>query len=139
MKNIYVFVFSLFLFNGSAKNTEQLASSAYQNAQSPAITGENDLIGYWNYTVANAPYEYSKGVLIISESENKFSVTVNLNNGTLNGEEVTVEGNQINFKVYVEGTVASVTLTVTGDTISGSSISQDGTLAIEGKRGVMPE
>lgn len=116
-----------------------MASSAYQNAQSPAITGENDLIGYWNYTVANAPYEYSKGVLIISESENKFSVTVNLNNGTLNGEEVTVEGNQINFKVYVEGTVASVTLTVTGDTISGSSISQDGTLAIEGKRGVMPE
>lgn len=103
------------------------------------LSYEDGLVGYWDYTVPNAPYEYSKGAIVISKSEGTFSVVVQLNGGSINGEDVKVNGNEINFKVYIEGDVVSVTLTAVDDTISGNSISSQGSMAIEGKRGAMPE
>ncbi len=99
------------------------------------VLSDSELIGQWHYTVVNAPYEYSKGVLIISKSDDHiFQVAVNLSGNTVNGQEVVIKGNEINFKVYIEGSPISVKLIAKGDSISGESVSQEGTLEIQGQR-----
>lgn len=100
----------------------------------PSSFVANDLVGEWNYTVPNAPYEYSKGVMIISKVEEAFAVTIQVNGSTLQGEEVVVNGNEISFKVSIEGAPIDVTLSAEGDKIFGQSVSPEGTLEIEGSK-----
>ena len=94
-------------------------------------------MGAYEYTVENAPYEYSKGVIIIAKLSETYTVKVKLPNGELAGEDVQVVDNSIKFNVFIEGQTVAVDLTVDGDTISGKSTSYDGTFNIQGKRQVL--
>ncbi len=93
-----------------------------------------DVVGAWNYTVENAPYEYSKGILMITKKDEAYNVDVQLTAGTLPAEDVEVDGGKITFVVYVEGSKVSVVLNVDGDKITGESSSMDGVFAIKGAR-----
>ena len=95
------------------------------------------LLGAYEYTVENAPYEYSKGVIIIAKLSETYTVKVKLPNGELAGEDVQVVDNSIKFNVFIEGQTIAVDLTVDGDIISGKSTSYDGTFNIQGKRQVL--
>ena len=95
------------------------------------------LLGAYEYTVENAPYEYSKGVIIIAKLSETYMVKVKLPNGELAGEDVQVVDNSIKFNVFIEGQTVAVDLTVDGDIISGKSTSYDGTFNIQGKRQVL--
>lgn len=98
------------------------------------VTGQSDLVGTWQYTVASAPLEYSTGVLSIVKDDGEYAVQVQLTGGTLKGENVSVDGNTIRFKVNIEGGMVSVELAVTGDEITGTSSSSEGIYTIEGER-----
>ncbi|EAQ99659.1 hypothetical protein [Maribacter sp. HTCC2170] len=98
----------------------------------------DEVTGAWEYTVENVPYEYSKGVLMISKENKEYIVKVQLQHGAINAENVKVKDNVITFTVNVEGSNVSVTLNVDGDKMSGESSSYDGNFAIEGKR-MQPE
>jgi len=100
--------------------------------------GEDELVGYWNYSVPNAPYEYSKGDLLINKEKDSFTVKIILPAGSMNAENVVVQGNEITFEVYVEGALVTVALEAQGDTISGFAETPEGTLQIKGTKGVSP-
>jgi hypothetical protein len=100
--------------------------------------GEEELVGYWNYSVPNAPYEYSKGDLLINKEKDSFTVKIMLPAGSMNAENVVVQDNKITFKVYVEGSLVIVALEAQGDTISGVAETPEGTLQIKGTKGVRP-
>lgn len=100
--------------------------------------GGEELLGYWNYSVPNAPYEYSKGDLLIDKEKDDFTVKIILPAGSMNAQNVVVQGNKINFKVYVEGSLVTVALEAQGDTISGVAETQEGPLQIKGTKGVRP-
>ncbi|PIB39175.1 hypothetical protein BFP75_12815 [Maribacter sp. 4G9] len=100
--------------------------------------GEEELVGYWNYSVPNAPYEYSKGDLLINKEQDNFTVKIMLPGGSINAESVVVQGNKINFKVYVEGSLVKVALEAQGDIISGIAETPEGSLQIKGTKGVRP-
>jgi hypothetical protein len=97
------------------------------------------LLGAYEYTVENVPYEYSKGVLIIAKLSDTYTVKVKVTAGELEGEDVQVVDNSIKFKVFIEGQTVAVDLTVDGDIISGKSTSYDGTFYIQGKRHVLQD
>lgn len=139
MKNLCILTSVLFVANLSAKEIGTSNHWAHTSSMWSVLSNANDPIGYWNYSAPNAPYEYSKGVMVISKVEGAYNVVVHVNGGSIIGEDVKVNGNEIKFKVYIEGDTVSVTLTVDNDTISGNSVSSQGSLAIEGKRGEMPE
>lgn len=128
-----VFVFSIPL--SAALNVQHKNEKIVQNT---IWFGEKELLGYWNYTVPNAPYEYSKGDLLINKEKGNFTVKIMLPAGSINAESVVVQGNKINFKVYVEGSLVTVTLEAQGDTISGIAETPEGTLQIKGTKGVRP-
>lgn len=100
--------------------------------------GEEELVGYWNYSVPNAPYEYSKGDLLIDKENDGFTVKIILPAGSMNAQNVVVQGNKINFKVYVEGSLVTVALEAQGDTISGVAETPEGSLQIKGIKGARP-
>lgn len=95
---------------------------------------ESDVIGTWQYTVDSAPPEYRTGVLSIVEDDGEYAVQVQLTAGTLKGENISVEGNTIRFKIYLEGGLVTVELTAKGDEIAGASSSSEGRYTIEGER-----
>ena len=96
----------------------------------------DEVTGAWEYTVENVPYEYSKGVIVITKSDDNYTVKVKLTNGELAGEDVAVVGNSVTFKLYIEGQTVAVELTAEGDGITGKSTSYDGTFYIQGARQV---
>ncbi len=99
----------------------------------------NNPIGVWNYTVSGAGSEYEKGLLFIRKENDAYVVEVQLSAGTLSGQDVEIEDDNVKFNIIIEGTErVSVVLKVVDDTISGNSYSRQGTFKILGKR-VLPE
>ncbi|WP_149275031.1 hypothetical protein [Pareuzebyella sediminis] len=98
------------------------------------VMAESDVIGTWRYTVDNVPPEYRTGVLSILNENGAYVVQVQLKAGTLKAENISVEGNKIRFKIYLEGSPVSVELMASEDKIKGSSSSSEGTYTIKGER-----
>lgn len=144
MKNLRKLIPALFGISFFVFNLSMSAALKPQHKNANIIKesiwfGEEELLGYWNYTVANAPYEYSKGDLLINKEQEGFTVKIILGAGSINAESVVVQGNEINFKVYVEGSLVSVTLKAESETISGIAVTPEGTMQIKGVKGVIPQ
>ncbi len=91
-------------------------------------------IGTWEYTVEDVPYEYSSGVLVITKEKGEYKVVVKANYNKLTASEVKVDGNAVNFSVYIEGGKVQVSLQVKDDTINGKANSTEGSFLLKGKR-----
>lgn len=130
----YVFVATLLLCV-----TATMANTNITESKKDISVSVDGLLGAWVYTVENVPYEYSKGVFLISKEKGAYNVQVQLTHGTLTGEDIEVKGNTVKFNLFIEGQSVSVELTSDGDKISGESNSMDGTYQIEGKRQAQPE
>ena len=130
---------SLFVFNFSMSAALKPQPKNANTSKESIWFGEEELLGYWNYTVANAPYEYSKGDLLINKEQEGFTVKIILGAGSINAESVVVQGNEINFKVYVEGSLVSVTLKAESETIFGTAVTPEGTMQIKGVKGESPQ
>ncbi|MDO6603202.1 hypothetical protein [Arenibacter palladensis] len=91
-------------------------------------------IGTWEYTVADVPYEYSAGVLIITKEKNEYKVLVKVNNNTLTASDVKVNDDKVNFSVYIEGGKVQVSLQVKDDILNGNANSSEGSFSLKGKK-----
>ncbi|PXX29080.1 hypothetical protein [Arenibacter sp. ARW7G5Y1] len=91
-------------------------------------------IGTWDYTVADVPYEYSAGVMVITKDKEGYKVVVKVNYNTLTASEVKVNGNKVNFAVFIEGSKVQVSLQVEDDVIKGNANSMEGSFTLKGKR-----
>ena len=91
-------------------------------------------IGTWEYTVADVPYEYSAGVLIITKEKNEYKVLVKVNNNTLTASDVKVKDDKVNFSVYIEGGKVQVSLQVKDDVLNGNANSSEGSFSLKGKK-----
>ncbi len=134
-----LFVISFFVYNLSISSAIKPQHNYANTSKESIWFGEEELLGYWNYTVANAPYEYSKGDLLINKEQEGFTVKIIVGAGSINAESVVVQGNEINFKVYVEGSLVSVTLKAESETISGTAVTPEGTMQIKGVKGESPQ
>jgi hypothetical protein len=130
----YVFVVTLLLCV-----TATMAKTNIAESKKDISVSVDGLLGAWVYTVENVPYEYSKGVFLISKENGAYNVQVQLTHGTLTGEDIEVKGNTVKFNLIIEGQSVAVELTSNGDKISGESNSMDGTYQIEGARQAQPE
>ena len=90
--------------------------------------------GVWDYTVQDVPPEYSKGVLHVTKKKRVYMVQLELPNGNLDGENVVVKKNSLNFTIDLEGQIIAVSLTLAGDTFAGESSAPDGVFPLEGIR-----
>ncbi|MBT8183600.1 MAG: hypothetical protein KJN76_02065 [Eudoraea sp.] len=90
--------------------------------------------GVWDYTVQDVPPEYSKGVLHVTKKKRVHMVQIELQNGTLDAEDVVVKKKALNFSLSIEGQQVDVSLYMDGDTFTGESSSPDGVFLLQGTR-----
>jgi len=103
------------------------------NVNTVAASGA-DVIGTWDYAAPNAPYEYSKGQIIISQGDEKLEGKVNIDGYEMKLNNVKVEDDVVTFSLYVEGEYVSVKVTVKGDAFEGKASTSEGLLEVTGKK-----
>ena len=95
---------------------------------------DQDVVGTWDYSAPNAPYEYSKGQIIITQGEDKLEGKVDIDGYEMKLNSVKLEDDVLAFSLYVEGEYVSVKLTVKGDSFEGKASTSEGLLEVTGKR-----
>ena len=95
---------------------------------------DKDVVGTWDYSAPNAPYEYSKGQIIITKGEDKLEGVVNIDGYEMKLNSVKVEDDVLSFSLYVEGEYVSVKLTIKEDALEGKASTSEGLLEVTGKR-----
>ncbi|MCG2461869.1 hypothetical protein K8352_14005 [Flavobacteriaceae bacterium F89] len=95
---------------------------------------KNDILGVWEYTAENVPYEYSTGIIYITKPEKELKVKVVIGESSLEGINVVEDKNEVRFQVYVEGQMVDVNLSVRGNDLSGQGSTTDGIFPLSGKR-----
>lgn len=112
---------------------------AYSFDTTPLIMAKDNLVGGWEYTAEGAPEGYDSGLLMIVKTGDLYKVQVQLAAGALNATDIVVKGNDITFKLNVEGESVAVSLTAKGNLISGTSTSMSGTYTIKGVKSISPQ
>lgn len=94
----------------------------------------NDVEGVWSYEASGTLPEYSEGEITIKKVEGAYQVVLTVGQMAIDIDEVTVEGRQVDFIVYIQDAKVEVTLTIDGDNMTGKAASYDGTYPLKGKR-----
>lgn len=95
---------------------------------------KSDILGVWDYTALDVPYEYSKGIIYITKEGKDHKVKVTIGESSLDGENVVVDKNEVRFQVYVEGQTVDINLSAKGNDLSGQGSTSDGIFSLSGKR-----
>jgi hypothetical protein len=138
MKNFEKLFYACILFVSSSMSLLAVnpsnGSECHINASEVLENAYKSPIGTWEYTVADVPYEYSAGVMVITKDKEGYKVVVKANYNTLTASEVKVNENNVNFSVYIEGGKVEVSLQVKDDVISGKASSAEGSFSLKGKK-----
>lgn len=138
MKNSTKKLVGLLLMIGALMVVPQQIYASTTSDATIIITKDN-LVGGWEYTAAGAPEGYDSGLLMIVKTGDVYKVQVQLAAGALNATDIVVKGNDITFKLNVEGESVSVSLSAKGGQISGTSTSASGTYSITGVKSISPQ
>lgn len=122
MKLAHALVFTaLFIFSGFM-------------AQSATGIMDKDLEGTYEYESNDAPYGYHKGVLELRKEDKKWKASIRIGEQTIQGQEVKVMDDKVQFKVYVEGTTVTVKLKQKEDNLAGTASTYDGVMKVTAKK-----
>lgn len=100
--------------------------------QSMAVT--DGVEGVWTYEATGTPPEYSKGEITITRTDDAYQLVLTIGQMSIDADKVKVEGQQVDFSLYIEDSKIDVSLTIDGDTLTGKAESYDGTFPLKGKR-----
>ncbi len=136
MKNfrILFYVTSFFILSSTSLMATNPEIVNQMEENEAVLFTDNSPVGIWDYTVDNAPYEYSTGVLYVTKEKNGYAVKVKLNYSTEIANNVKVDKNKLNFSVMVEGLMVKVALEVDDKGIKGKADSPEGVFSLTGKR-----
>lgn len=139
MKNQMKKIVGLLVLSFAFINLPINASEKMQLTVTETVIIGEDLIGGWEYTVAGAPEGYDAGLLMIIKVEDNYKVQVQNAGGVMNGTNVFVKGNDITFKLMVEGEEVAVSLSAKGSNMTGTSSSSTGVYNIAATKSLSPE
>ena len=84
-----------------------------------------DIAGKWDVTAQSPAGRSMKLELVLKQDGDKIAGTLGNERGTVDLTDVKLEGNDLNFKITVEG-VYTVKLALSGDSMKGTSTGSDG-------------
>ena len=114
---------------------------ANQNSSAELLLVEKNEnpIGVWLYTAEGLDPEYSTGVFFIREENGKKVVELQLEHGTLTGQDVIISDNKVKFNINIKGLErVSIVLLIEGNTLRGETSSTKGIHKISGTRKLAP-
>lgn len=78
-------------------------NSSYDVVEQEQIKDKNPILGVWEFLMPDADAPYRKGRIFISKPNGVYQVVISLKTGSLNGQDVKVDDNRINFNINIEG------------------------------------
>ena len=104
------------------------------NVQASILNGSK-VVGTWDYSAPSAPYEYSKGQIILTENGDKLEGVVNMNGYEMKLNNIKEENGVLSFSLYVEGEYVSVKLTFKKNKFEGTANTPEGQIEVTGSKG----
>jgi len=104
-------------------------------ALNPPVNPPTGIEGIYEYKSAEAPYEYQKGIIEIKKVGNKWTAKITANYQTFTAQDVKVEGNDMQFSIYVDGNPVLVKLRNKAGKLAGTASSDgEGVMKITAER-----
>lgn len=94
-----------------------------------------DVVGTWNYEAPYAPYEYSTGKLIFTQSGDKLDGKIKIGEYEIQMRNVKLEGDQLSFGAYVEGEYVTIKASVAKSKLSGTASYSEGSIEVTAEKG----
>jgi len=92
------------------------------------------ILGEWEYSVPQAPYEYQKGVLVLSKEGKDLKGEAVVQGFSIVMKELVNIQNNVKANVDVEGERVSIDLNFSKNTFEGTVSSSQGSMEITGNR-----
>lgn len=93
-----------------------------------------DVVGTWNYEAPYAPYEYSTGKLIFTESGDKVEGKIKIGEYEIEMRNVKIEGEKISFGAYVEGEYVKIDATIKKSALTGTVSYSEGSMEVTAEK-----
>ncbi|MFC2126048.1 hypothetical protein ACFLU5_14695 [Bacteroidota bacterium] len=90
--------------------------------------------GTWNYSAPDAPYEYSRGQIILTENGDKLEGKVDIDGNEMKLNNIKLEKDLLTCSLYVEGEYVSVKITFKKNKFEGTANTPEGTITLTGER-----
>ena len=103
-------------------------------ANAQAASGKVKVAGTWNYSAPEAPYEYSKGQIILNENGDILEGKVNIDGYEMKLNNLKLEDDLLSCSLYVEGEYVSVKLTFKKNKFEGTANTPEGTITVTGEK-----
>lgn len=107
----------------------------FSNFTNPnCLTDTTKVVGDWEYSVPNAPYEYQKGELVIENMGNVLSGHIKVNESEIDLLDILLDKNTLSFNVYIEDTQVSFKLDFEKKSFAGNVSYSEEILSIVGTK-----
>ena len=97
-------------------------------------TSDMKMVGSWEYSAPDAPYEYQEGEIHFLMQEDKLVGFVSIDGYKIELEDVIVKGDKVTCEVYVEGESVTLELKFKKKSFTGTASYSEGTLDFSGKK-----
>jgi hypothetical protein len=99
-----------------------------------AAVKAKDVVGTWKYEAPYAPYEYSTGKLIFTETGDKVEGKIKIGEYEIEMRNVKVEGAKVEFGAYVEGEYVSIKVEIKKNTLTGTASYSEGSMEVTAEK-----
>ena len=103
---LVIITFLILCFSVASTTKTFAFENSYKFFCSPIALNDIDVnnpLGVWQYSVLGADSQYKEGTLFVRKENDIYIVEVQLSNGTLTGQDVSVKNNTIKFNLNIEG------------------------------------
>jgi hypothetical protein len=99
-----------------------------------SFMGVNKILGEWDYSIPDAPYEYQKGVLVLKKIDGVLSGEMIMGGQGSPMEEIVYKKNNLKAVMNVQGEIVNFDLNFTKKTLEGTVSYSQGTLEMKGTK-----
>ncbi len=99
-----------------------------------SFMGMKKILGEWDYSIPDAPYEYQKGVLVLKKVDGELSGEMIIGGQGSPMEEMVYEKNNLKAMMNVQGETVRFNLNFTKKALEGTVSYSQGSLGITGNK-----
>ena len=99
-----------------------------------SFMGVRKILGEWDYSIPDAPYEYQKGVLVLKKIDGVLSAEMIMGGQGSPMEEIVYKKNNLKAVMNVQGEIVNFDLNFTKKTLEGTVSYSQGTLEMKGTK-----
>lgn len=99
-----------------------------------STVNSKNIVGTWEYSAPDAPYEYQEGKIVFEMKENKLTGYVSIDGYKIEMDNVVEKKGMVTCETYIEGELINFEMMFKKDSFSGKASYSEGSLEISGTK-----